>query len=355
MKKILIVKTSSLGDIIHAFPAVSYLHSKFPESQIDWVVEKPFRELVSSHPFINKTYPIHTSAWRKTFYRKQTVSEFLDFRRELREHEYDAVFDFQGNTKSAFVLSQVRSQHKIGFGKKTVFEWPNLLFTHHRYDPLPYQNVRDECLYLAKQFVQDDREQEKKICLKISESQSNQIKLILAKPEIQQGPKILVCPGSAWSNKQVTPEALIAFLIKVKDHLNCSFLFLWGSAIELKFAQELQKQFYECSVLVDKLSLQTLQNLMASVQLVIAMDSLPLHLAGTTDTPTFSVFGASSADKYKPKGDQHVAFQGVCPYGRRFERRCPILRTCSTGSCIRNLQGQEIFDYFKQNMPSRML
>ena len=88
---------------------------------------------------------------------------------------------------------------------------------------------------------------------------------------------------------------------------------------------------------------------MASVDMVIAMDSLPLHLAGTTETPTFSIFGASSANKYKPKGKKHLAFQGTCPYKRTFERRCPVLRTCSTGACIRDLHGEELFHYFLQN------
>jgi heptosyltransferase-1 len=123
-------------------------------------------------------------------------------------------------------------------------------------------------------------------------------------------------------------------------------LFLWGSASELKTAQELKNRF-EHSLVVEKLSLPGLQNLMASVDFVVAMDSLPLHLAGTTETPAFGIFGASSAQKYMPQGNAHFAFQGSCPYGRVFERRCPILRTCPTGSCIRDLQGKELFDFIR--------
>jgi heptosyltransferase-1 len=86
---------------------------------------------------------------------------------------------------------------------------------------------------------------------------------------------------------------------------------------------------------------------MDSVDLVVAMDSLPLHLAGTTKVKTFSVFGASLASKFKPAGKKHLTLQGHCPYGRVFEKRCPILRTCPTGACIRSLTGKAVFNAFK--------
>ena len=76
------------------------------------------------------------------------------------------------------------------------------------------------------------------------------------------------------------------------------------------------------------------------------MDSLPLHLAGTSGTATFSVFGASSAQKYKPLGIAHQAVQGVCPYGKVFERRCPVLRTCPTGLCIKSILGDDLYNEY---------
>jgi heptosyltransferase-1 len=69
-------------------------------------------------------------------------------------------------------------------------------------------------------------------------------------------------------------------------------------------------------------------------------------LAGSTSTPTYSIFGASSAQKYKPIGTCHKAFQGECPYGKTFEKRCDILRTCKTGACIKQLQGEQLFNHF---------
>ena len=157
----------------------------------------------------------------------------------------------------------------------------------------------------------------------------------------------MVCPGSAWRNKQLTHETMKGFLSLLRDYLQCNFLFIWGSPEEKLLADQLQSDFVGGAIVVDKMSLPMLQNLMAQSDLVVAMDSLPLHLAGTTNTPTFSVFGASSAMKYKPQGETHFALQGECPYGRTFVKRCPVLRTCPTGACIRSFGPEEVFAAFK--------
>lgn len=144
----------------------------------------------------------------------------------------------------------------------------------------------------------------------------------------------------------MTQEALEVLLRNMQEQMGCAFLLVWGSKEEQQIAEQLHSHFADDSIVVDKLSLALLQNLMNHVDLVVAMDSLPLHLAGTTRTPTLSVFGASLAEKFKPKGKRHFAYQGTCPYGKIFPKRCPILRTCPTGACIRNLNGKEVFDAF---------
>jgi heptosyltransferase I len=344
MKKFLIVKTSSLGDIIHAFPVVQYLKNKFPDAQIDWVVEELFSELVKAHPLVNRVFCINTHAWR----RLSGLNGILRFRRQLRENKYDAVFDFQGNMKSALCTLQAKSPVKIGFGWDTIHEWPNLMVTNRRYNPPKEQNVRHENLFLAQSYFQDKSDYvDPGVVLRIAPEKNGAIQEILENPAILNRSKVMVCPGSAWPNKRMTEEGLATLLQQMQHHLQCGFLFVWGSAGERAISLRLQQQFPRHSILMDKQPLPVLQNIMSRVDLVVAMDSLPLHLAGTTKTATFSIFGASSANKYKPLGPQHKSFQGPCPYGRTFERRCPILRTCPTGSCIRSLSGQEVFTAFK--------
>lgn len=348
MKKILIVKTSSLGDIIHVYPVIDFLHKQFPQAQIDWVVEAPFAELVQAHPYVHKAIPVATKAWRKAPFKRDTLKALYALRQNLRACTYDAVIDLQGNFKSGLIVSQAKSSIKVGFASKSVPEWANMLFTNRRFNPIGKGNIRQDYLSLVASFLKAPIPQDfDQINLKIAQEQQTALQSILNQPIVKNKTKILVCSGSAWPNKQLTQNQLADFLALVQKETQGVLLFAWGSPAEQQVAQYLHAQFPQCSLVIDRLKLATLQNLMANCDLVIAMDSLPLHLAGTTNTPSFSVFGASSAAKYKPLGPNHFAFQGACPYGRTFEKRCPILRTCPTGACIHDLPAQTLFDAFR--------
>lgn len=347
--KILIVKMSSLGDLIHAFPLLQFLKQTIPFVEIDWVVERPFAELVRAHPFVSNVLTVETKKWRAHLAAKATWQEMRDFRKELRKNTYDMVLDLQGNCKSACVTASAKSPLKIGFGYATVPEWPNLLATHKRYNPPPGANIREDYLYLAQSAFEDFTPvHEKGIQLKIGQKEQGQLNPILEKLDKVEGLKIMVCPGSNWANKQLSPETLRAFLQHLSKKRMVHFLFLWGHKAEKDVAEQLALSFTNHSTLVDKISLPALQNLMGFVDLVVAMDSLPLHLAETTATPTYSIFGPSAAHKYKPVGEHHEAFQGGCPYGQKFIKRCDKLRTCKTGACMKTLGGQELFDHFEQ-------
>jgi heptosyltransferase-1 len=273
----------------------------------------------------------------------------IAFRRELRLTHYDRVLDLQGNVKSGLVTASARGSLKVGFGYPYVREWPNLLATHKKYHPLSGQNIREDYLYLAQSAMEDFTPfpMQSGIQLNLTSQENMQLQPILEGLQQTQKFKILVCAGSNWANKQLSQGALHSFMRSLVKEWNAHFILIWGNAAEKSIAEELQASFFDHSSMINRLSLPALQNLMAEVDLVLAMDSLPLHLAATTSTPTYSVFGASSAQKYKPIGERHHAFQGSCPYGKTFERRCDILRTCKTGACIKQIEGVQLFEHFR--------
>lgn len=344
--KILIVKTSSLGDILQSFPLIPYLKELFPHAQIDWVVEKPFSGLVEAHPSIHRTLAVKTKSWRQAFWKKEQRQEILSLIKALRSETYDLVFDLQGNSKSAIITALAKSRQKIGFGKKTVAEWPNLLVTNIKYNPPQNQNIREDYLFLAQSHFKDFSTYSKPLILKTTEEERLAIDHMFKDPTLQTTLRVIVCPGSAWTNKQVTEATLSDFLLKIQKKWNASFIFVWGNADEMKFSEKLKEGFPGKALLALKMSLAALQAAMSQADLVIAMDSLPLHLAGTTGTPTYAVFGSSSAKKYNPNATQNRAFQGSCPFGETFNKRCKILRTCKTGSCIKDISSNSLFEDF---------
>jgi len=156
----------------------------------------------------------------------------------------------------------------------------------------------------------------------------------------------MICPGSTWPNKRLTQEALEGFLDRIYVVHKPHFIFLSGSDAEFQEAKSYAALF-PGALIADRLSIPLLQHLMTKMELVISVDSFALHLAGTTVIPTFSIFGSSLGHKYKPVGERHFAYQGACPYGQTFEKRCPVLRTCTTGACIRTLDPEALFTAFQ--------
>lgn len=101
--KILFVKTSSLGDVVHHCPAVSDAARAIPGAVIDWVVEAPFAPIAAMHPAVRRVIPVALRRWRGAWWRAEVWSEIGAFRRALRAERYDAVIDTQSLLKSALI------------------------------------------------------------------------------------------------------------------------------------------------------------------------------------------------------------------------------------------------------------
>jgi heptosyltransferase-1 len=114
MKKVLIVKTSSLGDVVHNLPAVTDIQQRFPNVSIDWVVEEAYAALVRLHPAVRRAIPVAIRRWRKRPLQSATWQEIGEAKRALHSERYDAIVDTQGLLKSA-LLARAASGRRHGF------------------------------------------------------------------------------------------------------------------------------------------------------------------------------------------------------------------------------------------------
>ncbi|MCB1085021.1 MAG: glycosyltransferase family 9 protein, partial [Chlamydiia bacterium] len=160
--------------------------------------------------------------------------------------------------------------------------------------------------------------------------------------------RVMVCIGSQWENKRLFPSMWALLLKQLDEKKGVHFYFVWGSEKEKQEGRELHRQFKECSTLLPKLSLPVWQRMMGEMDLILSVDSSALHLAGASGVPTASFFGPSSAAVCKPPGKNHLAYQGACPYGQTFTKRCPFLRTCPSGACLKAQPPKELLDFMKQ-------
>ncbi|MCV3206948.1 lipopolysaccharide heptosyltransferase I [Mesorhizobium sp. YC-39] len=130
--KVLIVKTSSMGDVIHTFPAVEDARRNRPEISFDWCVEEAFAAIVALHPAIGTIHKVAIRRWRKNLLDRETWREAAGLRRALRAGRYDLVIDAQGLLKSALVAKQAAAP-VAGFDRPSAREPKAALFYDRRY------------------------------------------------------------------------------------------------------------------------------------------------------------------------------------------------------------------------------
>jgi len=118
---ILVVKTSSLGDLVHMLPALSDAAKVIPAVQVDWVAEESFAAVPAWHPAVARVIPVAIRRWRKTLFSKATWHELGAARAAMRETRYDAVIDTQGLLKSAFLARLARGAH-WGYDRHSIRE-----------------------------------------------------------------------------------------------------------------------------------------------------------------------------------------------------------------------------------------
>ncbi|MFL2875223.1 MAG: glycosyltransferase family 9 protein, partial [Pseudohongiellaceae bacterium] len=119
--RVLIVKVSSLGDIIHTLPAVTDAYRAHPNLSFDWVVEENFTEVPSWHPAVNNVIPIAIRRWRHNLLNTYLNREFGTFKRKLQGVHYDLVIDAQGLIKSG-LISRLSRGLTVGLSNSTIRE-----------------------------------------------------------------------------------------------------------------------------------------------------------------------------------------------------------------------------------------
>jgi heptosyltransferase-1 len=117
VKRVLIIKTSSMGDVVHTLPALTDAVRAMPGVTFDWVVEEGLAEVPRWHPSVDRVLKVAIRRWRRSWWSGETRGERRRFRAELREREYDAVIDAQGLIKSAWLSMQARGRrHGLSWG-----------------------------------------------------------------------------------------------------------------------------------------------------------------------------------------------------------------------------------------------
>lgn len=336
--RVLIIKTSSLGDVIHALPVIDYLHQVSPSIEIDWVVEESFLPILEYNPRISQIHVVRTKKWRKAPFSLETRRDLKVLHRDLRGRSYDLVFDIQGNLKSGLIAWLSGAETRIGFSKEVLQEKVNALFTTRR---IPFRaidnNVTDRYLrVISVLFGRDYRDMELTSTISSSPEDEKAADQYLA--SLPNGLVFVFQIGTTWNTKLWYPEGWSELAQRMTTHFPGSTILInWGGPDEKKLAEQIVSDVGDSVRLLPWLRIKELIPVLRRVDLVIGGDTGPVYLAAAIGTPTVSYYRATSAATYAPSGKQHRSIQADMECTACYRTSCDRDQECRASISVNAL------------------
>lgn len=282
--RVLIIKMSSMGDIIHTLPAVTDATKAISNIQFDWVVEEAFIEIPKWHNQIQQIIPIGLRRWRKNIYRTIQNEELKQFYTQLREQKYDFVLDAQGSIKSA-ITSYLSRGYRLGLDKHSVRESLAYLAYQQTFSVSWQQHAINRLRQLFSKAL-NYRLPETKPDYGI-----NKEKLIQTKIELPENYLVFIpntsCATKLWSNQAWS------MLIDKMTALGINVFIPWGSENERKNAIQLSNKTPLAQVL-PYLNLNEMAAILMGAKAVVAVDTGLSHLSAALAVPTIVLYGPTN-------------------------------------------------------------
>ena len=317
--RILMVRLSSIGDLVHTLPALSALRRRFPDATIDWLVETRHRDVLLSNPDVNELVEVDTFRWRKRLFSPATWREIAASVREIRKRDYDVVLDLQGTIKSSVAARLAKSDRHVGCATSALKEKAASLFYSERIgvNGAPH-HVIDRHLRLLTAFDIETHERNFPIVVPDEMDQAAAEKL----ESLGLSDYVVLNPGASWVTKRWDPEKFGALAAALAEELKLPSLVIWGPGEE-----DIARRIVETSGASAKLAPPTgvrgVIPYIRRARLFVSGDTGPMHLASAFGVPVVGIFGPTDAAKNGPFGaGDEVVWENV-PCGPCYKRRCP--------------------------------
>ena len=282
--RVLIVKVSSLGDIIHTLPAVTDAKQAHPNLVFDWVVEENFTEIPSWHPAVDRVIPVAIRRWRKSPMRTYLNHEFRAFKRALQGTRYDLVIDAQGLIKSG-IISRMSRGLTIGLSNRTVREPLAALFYNKAYSVPWTEHAVDRVRQLFSRALQYQYDADS-ISYGIDRAK------LKTTTENVPGKTVVFLHGTTRVNKY-WPKENWRKLAKLAIAYGYDVFLPWGTSEEKKRAEFIGEGNLNVKILGKK-SLSDLAVVIIKSKGVIAVDTGLGHLAAALSKSTVSLYGPTN-------------------------------------------------------------
>ncbi len=312
-KNILIIKPSSLGDIVLTLPALSALRRSFPDAKISWLIRPEFAPLLDNHPHLNNIIHFDRKFLGKAWYNPRAFAALLSLIHKLRQNKFDIVIDLQGLFRTA-VLAWL-SGCKKRFGMATAREFAHIFYTHKLAQDQSCIHLVDYYLKIAQAAGASDLSVE--FVLNTDRAATDSVRKLLTERKVKPDNYAVIVPGSAHSDKCWPVERFAALAEKISSRFGFSIV-ATGTKAEKSVIETLQrKTSVRLTNLAGLTNLRELTALIKSARLVVSNDTGPGHIAAALGVPVVLIFGRSNPARVAPYGRPNCV-AAVEPDGRGF-------------------------------------
>lgn len=279
--RVLMVKTSSMGDVLHTLPALTDAMHQLPGLQIDWVVEEGFAQIPGWHPAVNRIIPVAIRRWRKNWFSPEIKAERKTFKQQVQKNQYDAVIDAQGLLKSAALITRLARGPKHGYSWSCAREPLASLFYQHKHNIDKHQHAVERIRQLCAQSLNYNVPSEKGDYAIAARFVSH------LPPDAGQ---YCVFLHATTRDDKHWPESHWQQLITLMASSSYKIKLPWGAPHEQQRAQRLASSHPFVEVL-PKMTLENIANVLAGAKAVVSVDTGLSHLAAALDKPNITLYG----------------------------------------------------------------
>ncbi len=303
-ERFLIVRLSSLGDVVHALPVLAALRDTFLRARIDWLIDKRWQPLLEGNPDLNEIIVL----------KGRSVREFFRCGDRLREEHYTAVLDVQGLYKSALLARRVGAAQRIGFSWSFAREGAASLFYSQKVKPAG-THIIDQNRALAA--AAGARLEGVRFPMVVSSDSQGTVDQLLRAASIER--YIVLSPGGGWRYKRWPAERFGELAQRLWDAHRSRIIVNCGPR-ELDIGEAVVAGAGIAMPIMVQYELPELKALLIRADLVVAGDSGPLHLAAALGTPVVGLYGPTDPARNGPYGGRDIVIRNASEEGTTHDR-----------------------------------
>jgi len=346
--KLLVIKPSSLGDIVHSLPFLNALRDSFPKAEIHWIIAKGLEGLLEGHPMINKLWIINKDEWKRIKGAGTTIKELRSLFKSLKAERYDIVIDLQGLLRSGILAKAAGAPVRVGF--KGAREGSRIFYTHTVKGGKDIHAV-DRYLEIAKFLGCDISDIKFPFPLSFTSFAAGRLGRLAEESEHARGGQLsplsfqlpdkyaVIVPGARWETKRWHPERFgeLASMLSVKS-------IVVGGESDADIAGVVVRNSDGNAVsAAGKTTLKELIEIIRNAMFVVTNDSGPMHIAAALNVPVFAIFGPTNPLRTGPYGKPHVIIRKALECSPCYKRKCKNLQ------CMEMIEVREVADAIRQN------